>query len=109
MRYNQQVRQQLVVARVARGWSQRDVADAIGTSPLNVSRWERGVTMPHLYFRVKLCDLFGKTAQELGLAHPLATVVSSLAFREALIDPGVPLRECRLVGRSALLRQVKEH
>jgi tetratricopeptide (TPR) repeat protein len=32
-----------------------------------VSRWERGQTTPGSYFRAKLCELFDKSAQELGL------------------------------------------
>lgn len=55
-------------ARELRGWSQQTVADQIGTTPVNISRWERGFTSPSPYFRHKLCTLFGKSAQELGLA-----------------------------------------
>jgi hypothetical protein len=39
----------------------------LGTTPGNVSRWERGITSPGPYFRRKLCELFGSSAQELGL------------------------------------------
>jgi transcriptional regulator with XRE-family HTH domain len=52
--------------RQQRCWSQQQVADAIGTTPLSVGRWERGVTSPSLHFRQALCTLFGKTPQELG-------------------------------------------
>lgn len=58
---------QLRVARISRHWSQREVADAVGTTFNNVSRWEQGITSPGPYFRSKLCDLFGKSAEELGL------------------------------------------
>jgi len=34
-----------------------------------VSRWERGVTIPTLYFRTHLCTALGLTAEELGLVY----------------------------------------
>jgi transcriptional regulator with XRE-family HTH domain len=60
-------RQILSAERLRRHWSQLEVADQLGTTPGNVSRWERGITSPGPYFRSKLCELFGKSAQELGL------------------------------------------
>jgi len=54
-------------ARLARGWTQQEVANRVGTTVVNVSRWERGVTSPNPYFRQKLCALFEKDAEELGL------------------------------------------
>lgn len=57
----------LVEERKRRKWSQQEVANVLGTTQHNVSRWERGQTFPGLYFRTKLCALFGKSAQELGL------------------------------------------
>ena len=53
--------------REQHAWSQEQVAEMIGTTAPNVSRWERGVTFPGLHFRQKLCELFGKSAGELGL------------------------------------------
>ena len=60
-------RQRLSAERLRRRWSQLEVADQLGTTPGNVSRWERGITSPGPYFRSKLCELFGMSAQELGL------------------------------------------
>ena len=53
--------------RMQRGWSQARVAELIGTDPGNVSRWERGRSSPSPYFRERLCQLYAKKAQELGL------------------------------------------
>jgi class 3 adenylate cyclase/tetratricopeptide (TPR) repeat protein len=55
-------------ARLERGWTQKDVADRIG-SPLNVNvnRWERGTAQPSASYVQKLCALFGKSSFELGL------------------------------------------
>jgi transcriptional regulator with XRE-family HTH domain len=61
-------RQQLAAERMRRRWTQQEVADQLGTTPGNVSRWERGITSPSPYFRRKLCELFGRRAHELGLA-----------------------------------------
>ncbi len=59
--------QRLVDERHRRQWSQQELANLIGTTPLNVSRWERGVTSPSPYFRQRLCSLFNKSPYELGL------------------------------------------
>src|SRR6266516_1857360 len=60
-------RAHLVDARLARHLSQLEVADLIGTTHVNVSRWERGITRPSPYFRRKLCKLFEKSEEELDL------------------------------------------
>ncbi|HTK07139.1 MAG TPA: tetratricopeptide repeat protein [Ktedonobacteraceae bacterium] len=57
----------LTEARVRRSWSQQEVANRLGTTHVNVSRWERGLTKPNPYYRRKLCMLFGLTEEELGL------------------------------------------
>lgn len=53
--------------RLLRGWSQQVVGNNVGTDSYTVSRWERGRAQPSPYFRQRLCDLYGKNAQELGL------------------------------------------
>jgi transcriptional regulator with XRE-family HTH domain/energy-coupling factor transporter ATP-binding protein EcfA2 len=56
-------------AREERGWSQKDVAEQIGTDPKTVSRWERRVAYPSPYFRQKLAELFEKSLRELDLLN----------------------------------------
>ncbi len=73
-------RERLSAERLRRRWSQLEVADQLGTTPGNVSRWERGITSPGPYFRHKLCELFGKSAQELGLSWDASN--ESLDYRE---------------------------
>jgi len=58
----------LVEARCQRHWTQQVVAERVGTTVVNVSRWERGLSTPGAYFRYHLCALFGKSVEELGLA-----------------------------------------
>jgi len=51
-----------------RRFTQRDVAHHLDTNSFTVSRWERGVSFPNMHYRERLCRLFGKSAEELGLA-----------------------------------------
>jgi predicted ATPase/class 3 adenylate cyclase/DNA-binding XRE family transcriptional regulator len=61
----------LRMARLERGWTQKEVADRIGAPlDLNVTRWERGTAWPSAYYVQKLCELFGKSVSELGLLPP---------------------------------------
>jgi len=53
--------------RMKRGWSQPDVSQKIGSDSKTVGRWERGESFPGPYHRQKLVDLYGKSAEELGL------------------------------------------
>src|SRR5437588_12364023 len=107
-----QPRDVLADERIRRRWSQQEVADRIGTTHVNVSRWERGITKPNPYFRRKLCSLFGKTEQELDLAPPPEPPQSTPAVPasvEALYDPAIPPRpSIRLVGRDDELAQLKQ-
>jgi transcriptional regulator with XRE-family HTH domain len=54
--------------RELRGWSQQYVAEAIEAPDASyVSRWERGVVSPSPQYRERLCRLFDRNAEELGL------------------------------------------
>ncbi len=59
----------LINARLQRGWTQREEAEAVGTTLTNVSRWERGVTFPSPYFRQKLCEVFEVSSEDLNLTR----------------------------------------
>ncbi len=111
-RSDAQPRLKLTQARTERKWSQQDVADLIGTTGLNVSRWERGITRPGPYFRAQLCKLFGKDPQELDLGPapaPSEPATPSSTPNEPLYDSAIPLRpSTRLVGRENELAQLKQ-
>jgi tetratricopeptide (TPR) repeat protein len=102
----------LTQARTTRRWSQREVAERVGSTPLNVSRWECGTTRPGPYYRKKLCILFGKTEEELDLtaASAESLLTSNAAGSQPVIDdPLVPLPSMTaLVGRDGVLRQLKQ-
>src|SRR5712691_6738201 len=80
-------RWRLIEARNLRDWSQHEVADRIGTTTVNISRWERGITKPGPYFRRKLCALFGKSEEELDLVPMVnGTNVDGSNVNEAVTD-----------------------
>src|SRR5579859_483392 len=54
-------------AREAQGWAQEEVAEKIGTTSVSISRWENRLVEPGKHYRRKLCDLFEKSEEELGL------------------------------------------
>ena len=65
-------RRNIVVSRLKQerdrhGWSQSDLAARLGTSQVNISRWEKGLTAPGPYFRQRLAEVFAKSLEELGL------------------------------------------
>src|ERR1700753_1412429 len=66
-----QINNKLKYQRALRGWSQKKVALAIGTSKDMISRWETGERETSIYYQEQLCSLFGLTAVELGFLEPL--------------------------------------
>ncbi len=69
--------ERLKAHRLKKNWTQVYVATMIGTSDVEVSRWETGAAEPTLYFREKLCELFGTTPEALGLLSSEAEQVVS--------------------------------
>jgi WD40 repeat protein/transcriptional regulator with XRE-family HTH domain len=63
--YHEQLRHE----RELRGWSQADLAEKVGCDTKTVGRWESGIGFPRPYHRQKLCEIFGKNAEELGLVR----------------------------------------
>jgi ABC-type branched-subunit amino acid transport system substrate-binding protein/transcriptional regulator with XRE-family HTH domain len=51
--------------RIARCLSQQGVAERLKTNASTVSRWERSIATPSLYYQRKLAELFGVDPQEL--------------------------------------------
>ena len=128
-------RSRLVEARNDNEWSQRDLAERIGTTYVNVSRWERGLTKPSPYFRRKLCTLFNKSEEELDLGPPRREAAPDLAIAPVsrtpatsplshilptfpfptqpppaqLLDPLIPQRSTpNLIGRATMLASLQQ-
>ena len=110
----------LRAARKERGWTQQQVADRIGAPlPLNISRWENGMTFPSAYYVERLCQLFGKSIGELGLSQIESEAQgestystpehSEGAYRADLLtfrDDSLPLPLTPLVGRDEDVKAV---
>jgi transcriptional regulator with XRE-family HTH domain len=79
--------------RLARGWTQQEVANRVGTTVVNVSRWERGITSPNPYFRQKLCALFEKDTAGLGLLALKHVPQSETSQAVADGTPDLPAKE----------------
>jgi transcriptional regulator with XRE-family HTH domain len=112
-------------ARKYHGWSQDDVAAFVGTNAYTISRWERGVACPSPFYIQRLVEVLGQNAEALGLLTTLATqqepsqsasVISSpqsaatltLRQRAALTLPPRSALTGDLIGREAVLRQIKD-
>ena len=52
--------------RILMGWTQTDMAEAIGTYAVNISRWERGEAKATPKFQERLRILFAESLEELG-------------------------------------------
>lgn len=83
--------------RQLRGWSQGHLARQIGVPDYYISRWERGEVLPSPYYQQKLCELFDKTAEELGmlLSKDSAAYTRQRATNGTTLDSGpiTPLPE----------------
>jgi transcriptional regulator with XRE-family HTH domain len=109
-------RSRLAAERYRRGWSQQEVADRIGTTPLNVSRWERGLTKPSPYFRYKLSQVFEVNAQALGIlpetTDQFATEDELFMGQkgEGIYDPALPLplKMIPLIGRDEVFERIQQ-
>ena len=99
---------QLRRERQQRGWSQAELALRVGSGAKSVARWEAKRAYPTPYYRQKLCELFGKTADELGLltddylsdspaglAQPSAAALPSLHAAPAPVSASDLIRHYR--------------
>ncbi len=101
--------------RELRGWSQARLAELVGADTTTVRRWERGISSPYPHFREKLCTLFEKNAQTLGLVIDEANSQRENLFTlvphrpEPIFDPTIPpATALPLAGRIPLLYALKE-
>jgi WD40 repeat protein/transcriptional regulator with XRE-family HTH domain len=115
--------QELKHERTRRGWSQEDLAERVGVDAKTVQRWEAGQRLPRLYHRQKLCEVFGKTLEELGLL-PTARIdwrekpdsSSFFGRRQELAALERWIERCRLIavlgiggiGKTTLVAQLVE-
>lgn len=55
----------LAELRKEHGYTQKDIGDILGISDNSVSKWERGINSPDIYYLNTLADLFHVTVQEI--------------------------------------------
>jgi transcriptional regulator with XRE-family HTH domain len=67
-------------ARLKKRLTREEVAERLDVDPTTVTRWEKGATTPQPINLLKLCELYGVTAQALG-------------FDELLLSDELPLLE----------------
>lgn len=80
----------LIYQRLQRCWSQKELAELVGTTTINVSRWERGITFPNAHFRHQLCRLFDKEEEALGLVSH-ATISADASSKSVSPDKSMQL------------------
>jgi transcriptional regulator with XRE-family HTH domain len=91
--------------RQQRGWSQGDLARKIGVDDNVISRWERGRITPSPYYRQKLCELFGKSVQELGFLAEPGALPSEVTKEASSMDISGPAeRSSESIGPSEATR-----
>jgi transcriptional regulator with XRE-family HTH domain len=103
--------------RQLRGWSQAHLAQQIDVPSYYLSRWERGEVSPSPYYQHQLCELFGKSAVELGFLpsdttpleknphpHPISTQKTDLLSNELVRKPSTLL--VMVVSRSWIHHRV---
>ncbi len=73
-------------------WSQDDVAEKVDTDPRTVGAWERGESFPSFKYRRKLCKIYGKSPEELGLTKKKVSDTQSMpsSLRTAQLPPEPP-------------------
>ena len=82
--------------RLQRHWTQKQLAELLGTTTTNICRWERGTTKPSIYFQEKLCTVFETNREQYPNFLPKDSTVRSSATEDNnaqsyLLDPALPL------------------
>lgn len=59
----------IVIARNDCGYTQKDIADKLAVSPQNISKWERGVSIPDVITLVQIAELLNKDIKYFLVSH----------------------------------------
>jgi len=96
-------------ARIEKGWTQRHLAEQIGTNQFTVARWEAGVAFPSPYFRRQLCEVFAASPEVLGMIPTEITETIAAKSERSYMRFAVPasLTPDELIGRDALLDDIR--
>ena len=94
--------------RQRRGWTQRQLAEHLGTDPVTISRWERGATKPRRSARARLAALTtdsGERSLE-PLIDALGRRFAARTLRRALLLARPPGRAWFAANPAKRLRDV---
>ncbi len=72
----------LQIEREIRGWTRKYVANKIAVAGYTIGQWERGEHRPYAEHIQKLCDLFEKNAEALGLVGESFNAEIPVKFNE---------------------------
>lgn len=86
--------------RVARGLTQRDIAERLSISDKAISKWENGTSQPSVYNLQKLADIFDITLEEL---LKVSKKNQEKQITKIVITGGI------LSGKSTCCHEVKDH
>src|SRR5436305_12041351 len=90
-------------ARLARGWTQAELAEKIGCHTKLIHLWERGLVLPSPFYVKRLCLALRKDARTLGLVldepKPVNVLGNALIVQaeadveepQPIFDPAIPL------------------
>lgn len=89
VRKDMSVGQRLRRERLRLNWSQEKLAEKLGVSVPSINRWENDKVLPQPAYREQLCQLFGKSPEELGfVARDSTTPVWMVPQRRNLYFTG---------------------
>lgn len=109
--------QRLRQERVANGWRQQTLAEKIGTTEGTINRWEQGKNAPDSYYRERLCEVFGKTPNELfdlpqseQVTSPLDQLAPTIPYAERENARDKPkyltIQQTPLIGRDEDVKEI---
>jgi len=84
-------RTKLAEARYSKGWSQEEASEQVGVTRSTFSLWESGKLTPYPIHVHRLCEIFGKTAEELDLVQK-SQEVGMTEVSEAILDQDALMR-----------------
>ena len=90
--------------RKARNWSQDDLAGNVGVRGLAVGKWERGQATPTTENRIRLAEVFGVDAAELGVTVPVQAPASAVDLSPVL--DAIAVQSNAISGMTALAEDI---
>jgi transcriptional regulator with XRE-family HTH domain/tetratricopeptide (TPR) repeat protein len=97
----------LAALRAKYQFSQLELADRVGVTPLTLGRWERGEMLPSKRNRQALCEALECTEEDLGFSTQTLAIVAPSSDVAPIYDAIIPLTHTEFVGRETELAHIK--